>query len=70
VDTNVIVSLLVQDDPPHAKAVADWFEQQQDEVWLSIVVIREVVWVLVRQRGLLVGRDAAAAEFEEDAPAV
>ncbi|MEY8875324.1 MAG: PIN domain-containing protein [Leptothrix sp. (in: b-proteobacteria)] len=51
VDTNVVVRLLVQDDPLQSAKARRLFDAQAGEdgsLWLSDVVLVEVSWVLAR----------------------
>ncbi len=47
-DTNVLVRLLVGDDPPQTKKAEDAFlrHARGDGVYVSLVVLAEVAWVL------------------------
>src|SRR5579862_5625233 len=46
VDTNVLVRLLVADDPAQTKRAIAYLEAQRP-VWISIMVLVETVWVLM-----------------------
>jgi predicted nucleic-acid-binding protein len=46
VDTNVLVRLLVADDPAQTKRATVFLEARRP-VWISIVVLVETVWVLM-----------------------
>src|SRR5437763_22074 len=46
VDTNVLVRLLVADDPAQAKRAMAFLEARRP-VWISTVVLVETVWVLM-----------------------
>lgn len=50
VDTNVIVRLLVNDDPQQGAAARRLFESQ--EVWIGVTVLLEAAWVLESVYGL------------------
>ena len=49
IDTNVIVRFLIKDDNQQAEAVYEMFKQaedNQDELYIPILVILETLWVL------------------------
>ncbi|HLJ28152.1 MAG TPA: type II toxin-antitoxin system VapC family toxin [Candidatus Angelobacter sp.] len=46
VDTNVLVRLLVADDPAQTRRAAAFLEGQRP-VWISTVILVETVWVLM-----------------------
>ncbi|HID72043.1 MAG TPA: type II toxin-antitoxin system VapC family toxin [Thermoplasmata archaeon] len=49
VDTNIIIRFLVKDDPEQCLAVKKMFEKIEksgDKLWVSNVVILEMMWVL------------------------
>ena len=46
VDTNVLVRLLVADDPAQAKRAMAFLEARRP-IWISTVVLVETVWVLM-----------------------
>ena len=49
VDTNIIIRFLVKDDPKQCLAVKKMFEKIEnlgDKLWVSNVVVLEMVWVL------------------------
>jgi predicted nucleic-acid-binding protein len=50
-DTNVLVRLLVNDEPRQAAKARDLFEElagQDDQAWIADTVLVEVVWTLSR----------------------
>src|SRR5690242_5336748 len=60
IDTNVLVRLLVRDDPAQA-AAADRFVESG--AWISIVVLVEAVWVLSAVYELRASQIAKAVEM-------
>ena len=48
IDTNVLVRLFVDDDSKQHKAVKEFFENldESEQVYVSLVVITELVWIL------------------------
>ncbi len=50
VDTNVVVRLLVNDDPRQGAAARRLFET--DEIWIGVTVLLETAWVLESVYGL------------------
>lgn len=58
VDTNVIVRLLVNDDPRQGAVARDVFES--DEVWIGVTVLLEAAWVLQSVYGLTAAEVAKA----------
>ena len=50
-DTNVLVRLLVNDEPKQAAKARDLFEElaaEEDQAWIADTVLVEVVWTLSR----------------------
>ena len=60
-DTNVLVRVLVQDDPEQAQAAMDLL-RQADLVAVPVPVLCELVWVLKRLYGLSASDCVAAIE--------
>lgn len=58
VDTNVIVRLLVNDEPGQARRARELFEREQ--VWIGATVLLETAWVLDSVYGLSPGDVAKA----------
>jgi predicted nucleic-acid-binding protein len=56
VDTNVIVRLLVDDDPVQAPLARRLFEQ--NDIWVSVTVLLECAWVLRSAYGMSARRSA------------
>lgn len=56
VDTNVIVRLLVNDDPQQGAAARRLFES--NEIWIGVTVLLEAAWVLESVYGLSATRVA------------
>jgi predicted nucleic-acid-binding protein len=50
IDTNVLVRLLVADDPAQTRRALDFLEARRP-VWISTVVLVETVWVLTAVYG-------------------
>ena len=53
-DTNILVRLLTNDEPRQAqkaRAALDLAAQRKHRVWISVVVVCELVWVLQRLYG-------------------
>ena len=64
-DTNVLVRLLLHDDPRQAKAAERVFinaRRDQTPLWLSDIVLCELVWVLTRRAGLARAEIARAVD--------
>ena len=57
-DTNVIVRLLVNDEPEQARRARDLFEREQ--VWIGATVLLETAWVLDSVYGLSAEEVASA----------
>lgn len=47
-DTNVLVRLLVADDPEQTRLAEQWLASVDDDVWINTTVLCEMVWVLER----------------------
>lgn len=60
VDTNVLVRLVVRDEPKQVAAAEDFVSKG---AWVSLLVLAEVVWVLDAVYGLERPRIARAAEM-------